>query len=341
MIRALDVERVSQLVVHTGQHHDYLMSEIFFRDLDMAPPSVALPPASGSHAHQLARLMIGLERELKRLSPQLVIVYGDVNSTLAGALVATQLALPIAHVEAGLRSFDMTMPEEINRRIADSLSEILFTTTQEACENLAREGLDSVETHFVGNSMIDSLVANLERLDPAGVIDRLSISVPYAVATLHRPSNIDRSADAAEVVEALAAVASQLTVVVPLHPRGARIMAKAGLTKIPNVKVLPPAGYVEFLSLIRGASIVITDSGGVQEETTVLGVPCLTLRPNTERPITVTHGTNRLVTREGLSDAVRSTLLGPPRVTGHPALWDGHAGERIAAVIKEWLDRDS
>jgi UDP-N-acetylglucosamine 2-epimerase (non-hydrolysing) len=328
VLRALTVRRVPQLLLHTGQHYDERMSEVFFRQLGLPEPDINLGVGSGSHARQTASIMTGIEDAFIELRPAMVVVYGDVNSTVAAALVASKLGIPVAHVEAGLRSFDPTMPEEINRLVTDRLSDLLFATTPEAIAHLGNEGVDPARIHLVGNPMIDTLLANLDRFDGP------HFASPYAVATVHRPANVDAAGDAAELVKALHAVADQIEMVLPLHPRGRDSLRNAGLFDHPRVRVIEPLGYVEFLGLVNGAQLVVTDSGGVQEETTVLGVPCLTMRPNTERPATITHGTNRLVTREHLADeAERCLAAGRPASWPTPPLWDGHAGERIAAVI--------
>lgn len=337
VIAALAARGVGQLLIHTGQHYDELLSDIFFRELGLPPPDIQLKVGPGSYGRQMGRLLGRLETTLTDLKPSLVILYGDVNSTLAAALTASQLHLPIAHVEAGLRSFDLSMPEEVNRRVADILSDVLFATSPDALDNLAAEGIDMSRVHHVGNPMIDTLLSRLDRLPARPRIDGLDHARRYAVATIHRPANVDRRVDAARTVKALAGVAKQIPVVLPLHPRGRRNLGAAGLAALPNVFVLPPLGYLDFLSLVRDATLVVTDSGGIQEETTVLGVPCLTLRPNTERPITITHGTNRLVSAETLDAAVAETLASPPPKLPAIPLWDGHAGERIAAAIHDWL----
>ena len=336
---------VSQRLVHTGQHYDDRLSEVFFRELDLPRPDVNLGVGSGSHAQQTAALLTGLEAEFVATRPELVIVYGDVNSTLAAAIVAAKLGVPVAHVEAGLRSFDMSMPEEINRRVTDALSDLLFVTSPEAIAHLADEGIASDRIHLVGNPMIDTLLSQLDRLDSASARARLALPEDYLVATLHRPGNVDDPEVAAELVAVVHSAAALADIVLPLHPRGRAVLEALGIGDHPRVHVVEPLGYLDFMSLVSGALAVITDSGGVQEETTVLGVPCLTLRPNTERPVTITHGTNRLVTtrtigRE-LHDAVaarraQSDRFATPSVV--PPLWDGHAGARIAAVIVDWLD---
>ena len=324
---------VRQRLVHTGQHYDERMSDVFFRQLNLPEPDVNLGVGSGSHATQTAAVMVELERLFAAEPPDYVVVYGDVNSTVAAALVAAKLQLPLAHVEAGLRSFDPSMPEEVNRLVTDRLSNLLFATSPDAVAHLGNEGVPADRIHFVGNPMIDTLLAHLEAFDVAAARERHSLSGSYAVATLHRPANVDTSADAEALVKTIHSVADQLEVVLPLHPRGRAGLEAAGLLTHPNVNVVEPLGYVEFLGLVRGADVVVTDSGGVQEETTVLGVPCLTLRPNTERPVTITHGTNRLVTREDLPWQVEG-VLGRSR-GGHrvPPLWDGQAGPRIAEVL--------
>jgi UDP-N-acetylglucosamine 2-epimerase (non-hydrolysing) len=336
VIRCLTERRVPQRLVHTGQHYDPLLSDVFFRDLELPAPDVSLGVGSGSQAHQTAALLVALEDELVARRPRMTIVYGDVNSTLAAALVCAKLLIPVAHVEAGLRSFDMTMPEEINRRVTDSLSDLLFVTSPEGVDNLAREGVAPERIHLVGNPMIDTLLWHLERFDPGPVMAALGLDGRYAVATLHRPANVDTALAASGLVDALRALATRLPVVLPLHPRGRATLKAAGLMDVPGVRVVEPLGYLDFLSLVRGAALVVTDSGGIQEETTVLGIPCLTLRPNTERPITITHGTNRLVAPAELGVAADAALGGAQARHGDgPPLWDGHAGERIATVLTE------
>jgi UDP-N-acetylglucosamine 2-epimerase (non-hydrolysing) len=331
-----------QMVVHTGQHYDERMSEIFFRDLGLPEPDVNLGVGSGSHAAQTAALMIGLEREFTERSPALVIVYGDVNSTIAAALVAAKLGIPVAHVEAGLRSFDMTMPEEVNRRLTDQLSDLCLVTSPEAIGHLAAEGVPVDRVHFVGNPMIDTLLANLDAFDTDTVRKDHGLPDRYVLATMHRPANVDSPEVAGDLVRRLHEIAGLADVVIPLHPRGRAVLLAAGLDEHPGVHVLDPLGYIDFIAAVRGAAAVVTDSGGLQEETTILGVPCLTVRPNTERPITITHGTNRLVTFDELVPAARKVLNDPERpagAAGHrtPPLWDGQAGPRIAEVITRYL----
>jgi len=319
------------------------MSDVFFADLNLPEPIANLGVGSGTHARQTAALLVGLEDVLQEHAPALVVVYGDVNSTLAAALVCAKLHIPFAHVEAGLRSFDREMPEEVNRVVTDALADLLFCTSPDALSHLANEGVDPAKVHFVGNPMIDSLFAALPKLDPEPIKRRLGVDGRYAVATLHRPANVDDPEAARELVSAVLGVAEHVRVIVPLHPRGRTRLAEAGLVDRENLKIIEPLGYVDFLSLVRGAALVVTDSGGVQEETTMLGIPCLTVRPNTERPITVTHGTNRLVTPASLPAAAAKALAdGAATPAGElPPLWDGKAGPRIARVIAAWLRGDN
>ncbi|CAN5647205.1 UDP-N-acetylglucosamine 2-epimerase (non-hydrolyzing) [soil metagenome] len=338
VLAALTALEVTQRLVHTGQHYDDALSDVFFRDLRLPTADISLGVGSGSHAAQTAAIMVGLEEVISAQRSPLVVVYGDVNSTIAAALVCAKLGIPIAHVEAGLRSFDRSMPEEVNRVVTDVLADLLFVTSPEGMDNLVREGVDASRMHFVGNPMIDTLLAHRHRFDPLPVRHRLGVPDRYAVATLHRPANVDDDASARGLVKALDAVSQRLPVVLPLHPRGRGTLEAVGLLDLGRVTVIDPLGYLDFLSLVRGSAVVITDSGGIQEETTILGIPCLTLRPNTERPVTITHGTNRLVTPDGLAAALDGALAGERRAPAEgPPLWDGHAGERIAAVISAWL----
>jgi UDP-N-acetylglucosamine 2-epimerase (non-hydrolysing) len=332
----------THVLIHTGQHYDERMSDIFFRQLGLPRPDVDLGVGSGSHARQTAALLPALEDQFVELDPRLIVVYGDVNSTLAAALVAAKLHVPVAHVEAGLRSFDDTMPEEINRRVTDSLSKLHLVTSTEAIGHLAREGISADGIHFVGNPMIDTLLGNLERFDVsrARAAVGLEAAGAYGLVTLHRPANVDDPDAIAALAVALKDIASDLPLVFPLHPRGRGAFERAGLTTIRGLTVIDPLGYIEFVSLMRGAALVVTDSGGVQEETTVLRVPCVTVRPNTERPVTISHGTNRLSGIDDLASVARAALAGrgsaPDAI---PPLWDGRSGERIAAVLSDWLAR--
>lgn len=337
VIRACAAVGLRQRIVHTGQHYSEELSDIFFRELELPEPDVNLGVGSGSHAVQTATTMTALATALPGLDPSILVLYGDVNSTLAGALVAAKLHMPTAHVEAGLRSFDRSMPEEINRVVVDVLADLLFTTSPEALTNLAREGVPADRVHFVGNPMIDTLLRLRGRFDAGAARRRFALPSRYGVVTLHRPSNVDTDVAARAAVEALVAVADQVPLIVPLHPRGRVTLEAAGLVAGPRMKIVEPIGYVDFMSLVSGAALIVTDSGGIQEETTILGVPCLTLRPNTERPITITHGTNRLVTTAELPTAAAEALAGrAQQPTAPPPLWDGLAGERISTVLAGW-----
>jgi UDP-N-acetylglucosamine 2-epimerase len=327
-----------QRIVHTGQHYDERMSEVFFVELGLPRPDMNLGVGSGSHARQTAEVMTGMEQEFGEHPPALAVVYGDVNSTLGAALAGAKLQVPLAHVEAGLRSFDDSMPEEINRRLTDQLCALLFATSPEAVGHLAREGRPAAGVHLVGNPMIDTLLAHLDRFDTAAARAAAGLPERYVVATLHRPSNVDDPHAAAILVQALHEVADELPVIIPVHPRGRTALQAAGLGSHPRLRACDPLGYLEFMALVKGASAVITDSGGVQEETTLLRVPCLTLRPNTERPITITSGSNRLVTHKELAGAVLKACHDGPYAGELPPLWDGQAGPRIARVIAASLD---
>jgi UDP-N-acetylglucosamine 2-epimerase (non-hydrolysing) len=328
---------VRQTVVHTGQHYDVDMSAVFFKDLGLPTPDINLEVGSGSHAQQTAAIMARLELELQETRPDVVLVYGDVNSTVAAALVAAKLLIPIGHVEAGLRSFDRTMPEEINRLLTDALADLLFTPSADADENLAREGIPSSKICFVGNVMIDTLVRLLpkaETLEEAAGLER------YALVTLHRPSNVDSTGMLARILEVLRCIVREVPVLFPVHPRTRQRMEAFKLrAAVPDaVRFLNPLPYLQCLALQRHATLVITDSGGIQEETTYLGVPCLTLRDNTERPVTVTLGTNVLVGRDmnRLRTEVAHILAGTWKQGQVPPLWDGHAAERIVEAIMNW-----
>lgn len=338
VMRALDELGMDQMLVHTGQHYDDKLSEIFFRQLHLRKPDMSLGVGSGSHAQQTAAIMVALEAVFMEHSPELVVVYGDVNSTLAAALVASKLGIRLAHVEAGLRSFDRGMPEEINRILTDSVSDLLFTTSADANAHLGREGVPEEKIFFVGNPMIDTLLSSADRFDAGAVLSGIGLRAtdPYLVATLHRPANVDDPASLTGLVDALVECAAIAPIVLPMHPRGARAFAATGILAEPGIHVIDPQGYLEFMGLVRGSRAVITDSGGVQEETTMLGVPCLTLRPNTERPVTISDGTNTLVTAETVASTLRERLASAEHAHRRtPPLWDGHAGRRIARIIGE------
>jgi UDP-N-acetylglucosamine 2-epimerase len=341
VIRALAALGHRQRVVHTGQHYDERLSDVFFVQLGLPEPDVNLGVGSGSQAQQTAAAMVGLEQDFIEHPPGLVVVYGDVNSTVAAGLAASKLHIPLAHVEAGLRSFDEKMPEEINRRLTDQLSSLMFATSPEAIGHLANEGRPVDAIHLVGNPMIDTLLASMDRFDTESARAAHGLPERYVVATLHRPSNVDDPVIAAGLVRALHEIAAVIDVVIPVHPRGRAVLEQAGLGSHPRVHAVEPLGYLEFMALVRGAAAVATDSGGVQEETTLLRVPCLTVRANTERPITITSGSNRLITSGELSSAVLKACDDGPYSGELPPLWDGHAGERIARIITDWLARDA
>lgn len=335
-------EGVAQTLIHTGQHYDDSLSDSFFADLQIPEPDLNLGIGSGSHALQTGRIMIALEPVLLRLQPDWLFTVGDVNSTLAAALVAAKLGVKVAHVEAGLRSHDWSMPEEINRVLTDRLSSALFTTEPAANQNLQAEGMDSGRIHYVGNVMIDTLDRYRPMAAKLRVPDSLGITPGrYVLVTLHRPQNVDDPRRLAALLQALAQITyeSDCPVVLPLHPRTAKSIRRYRLDEeLVALTTLTPLRYLEFLCLMDQSGAIVTDSGGIQEEASVLGVPCITLRPNTERPITVTDGTNRLFTGkpDRLADVVREALL-EDRKPCRPELWDGRAAERIARITVEEL----
>lgn len=334
LLHALRTRRgVCQTLVHTGQHYDKNLSDVFFSQLEIPDPDVNLGIGSGSHAQQTADIMAGFEPVLLKRKPDMVLVYGDVNSTVAATLVCAKLLVPVAHVEAGLRSFDRTMPEEVNRIVTDSLADVLFTPSEDGDVNLLREGVSSKRIHRVGNVMIDSLV----RLLPAATrCPRNGLPKRFALVTLHRPSNVDDAETLKSILKSLLNVSEQLDVVFPVHPRTRARIAQFGID-IDKLHLLEPVPYIEFLALQKRATAVITDSGGIQEETTYLQVPCLTIRSNTERPITITMGTNILVGRDSRKLTVELTAIldGRAKQGTVPPLWDGQAAERIADVLQQ------
>jgi UDP-N-acetylglucosamine 2-epimerase (non-hydrolysing) len=331
---------VEALLVHTGQHYDANMSELFFHELGIPEPDLNLEVGSASHAVQTAEIMRAFEPVVLEQRPDAVIVVGDVNSTIACGLVAVKLGARLVHVEAGLRSFDRSMPEEINRVLTDAISDLLFCTEESGVANLRREGVAPERIHLVGNVMIDTLLRHREKADRSRVLTDLGLAPRgYAVLTLHRPANVDDPAVLARLVEALEAIHRDLALVFPVHPRTRQKLAAFGLAErlaaLPELRLVEPLGYLDFLKLMAEARVVLTDSGGIQEETTILGVPCLTLRENTERPVTVECGTNRLVGRDPARilaawREIRDGRAAPARV---PPLWDGRAAERIAEIL--------
>jgi len=326
---------VEQVLVHTGQHYDYQMSQVFFDELDMPDPDEYLGVGSGTHAEQTARVMLAFEPVLMQRRPDWVVVVGDVNSTLACALVCAKLNLRLAHVEAGLRSWDRSMPEEINRLLTDQIADLLFTPSPEADLNLLREGVSPAKIHFVGNVMIDTLVKMLPKARLRPVVANLGLHrASYTLVTLHRPSNVDVPETLTEIMAALNEMASRQAVVFPVHPRTRLQLEQLG-QGAGRVRLIEPLGYLDFLALMDSAALALTDSGGIQEETTFLGIPCLTVRSTTERPITITQGTNRLVAskRQAILDAVELVEQRKDGPRPPIELWDGHAAERIAQVL--------
>jgi UDP-N-acetylglucosamine 2-epimerase (non-hydrolysing) len=333
---------IRQVLVHTGQHYDELMSDVFFSDFEMEKPTHFLGVGSGPHGLQTAKVLIALEELFTQDRPDLLVVVGDVNSTMAGALAAVKLGVPVAHIESGLRSFDRSMPEEINRLVTDAVSDLLLTSCRDADKQLLREGIPAEKIRFVGNVMIDSLVTLLPRAAASakardlGVQDR-----PFVLVTLHRPSNVDTPARLELLMANLAELSQQLPVVFPVHPRTRKMLDKTGIgAGAPGLVLTEPLSYLDFIALETRAALVLTDSGGIQEETSYLGIPCLTVRPNTERPITITEGTNRLLDteKENLCAAAQAAIhqgrrSGPCPIEG----WDGHAAARIVSALREQL----
>ena len=340
ILRALGQQRgVQQKLVHTGQHYDAAMSDVFFADLALPKPDVFLGVGSGSHAAQTAAVLVEMEKMLEQERPDLLVVAGDVNSTVASALAAVKLGIPIAHVEAGLRSNDRTMPEEINLVVTDQISDLLFTPSPDGDANLAREGIPRERVRLVGNVMIDSLLEHLPKARSRPVLSQLGLTPRgYAVLTLHRPSNVDDAEVLRKLLGAIGELSALKPVVFPVHPRTRKRIAEFGLEVPPGLRLVEPQGYIDFLALTDGAALVLTDSGGLQEETTVLGVPCLTLRENTERPVTVEVGTNLLIglDPERIVEEGRKALRGEGKRGRSPELWDGKAAVRIAEEIEQW-----
>jgi UDP-N-acetylglucosamine 2-epimerase (non-hydrolysing) len=339
IVHELQRRRLPQILVHTGQHYDANMSQVFFDELGLPRPDVYLDIGSDTHARQTARIMMAFEEICNQHKPDLVIVSGDVNSTLAAALVASKLEIPVAHVEAGLRSFDRTMPEEINRVLTDHVSDFLFTTEASGDDHLREEGISPEKIYFVGNCMVDSLLAHVNAALRQASWERFSLQPGgYALLTLHRPSNVDERENLAPLIEVINEISQQLPVLFPVHPRTRSRMNDWGIAVAPTVLLEDPLPYLTFLGLMAKAKFVLTDSGGIQEETTVLSVPCLTLRWNTERPVTITSGTNRLVgtDKAKIRACVADILAGNWQMGERPPLWDGQASRRVVDVIEKW-----
>ena len=334
--------QLQPILVHTGQHYDYEMSGVFFEDLDIPEPDIYLGMGSGSHAVQTAKIMIEFEKVVLEHKPNLVLVVGDVNSTLACALVAAKLHIPVAHVEAGIRSFDKSMPEEINRILTDAVSDYLFVPSEHGCANLRREGLPEEKIFLVGDVMIDTLLENKDKAAATLILDELGLQKgKYALMTMHRPHNVDIKENLIKILQAIQEIQNRIQIVFPMHPRTRRRIEEfqlgEKLSDMKNLVVIEPIGYLRFFNLIMNARFVLTDSGGMQQETTVLGIPCLTLRENTERPETIDEGTNTLVgnnTQRIIEESFK-ILNGQGKTGTYPELWDGRAAERIVRLINK------
>jgi UDP-N-acetylglucosamine 2-epimerase (non-hydrolysing) len=342
-------ESYRPFLVHTGQHYDDRMSDVFFRQLGLPKPDINLGVGSGSHGLQTGKVMIAIEEVMLDLDPDMVVVFGDINSTLAAAITAAKLEIPVAHVEAGLRSNDWSMPEEINRIVADRVSTLHFTTCEDANRNLVREGVAEDSIHFVGNIMIDSLSKFLSMAENTTVTKDMNLS-DYILITMHRPGNVDDSKQLRKIIEILSGLAELAPVVFPIHPRTRKNIIEFELSiggdsilGNKNLHLVEPLGYLEFLKLEKNAAVVVTDSGGVQEETTYLGVPCLTVRPNTERPVTITDGTNTLVGLDPtrVIELAGEYIDGRSACKGRPIMWDGSTAPRIVNAIDKFFDIDS
>jgi UDP-N-acetylglucosamine 2-epimerase (non-hydrolysing) len=328
-----------QILVHTGQHYDPIMAGVFFEELGMPMPDIYLRVGSDTHARQTARIMTAFDQVCDQRAPDLVVVAGDVNSTVAAALVAAKRGIPVAHVEAGLRSFDRTMPEEVNRVVTDSVSDLLFTTEGSANDNLLREGVPAERIFFAGNCMIDTLLRHVQAAVSRSPWDEFGVKPGrYALLTLHRPSNVDCPESLGALLGAINQMAERIPIIFPAHPRTMAVLERAGFNAAGGLQLRKPLSYMPFLGLMARAAFVMTDSGGIQEETTALGVPCLTLRSNTERPETLTAGTNRLVGNDlaCLRSLVDRILAGDWPKGECPPLWDGHAAYRVAGVLERW-----
>jgi UDP-N-acetylglucosamine 2-epimerase (non-hydrolysing) len=340
LVHEMQKRKIPHFIVHTGQHYDRQMSNVFLEELGLPLPDVFLRIGSGSHAAQTARIMMSFEKVCLRQKINLVVVGGDVNSTLACALVAAKLGIPIAHVEAGLRSFDKSMPEEINRIITDHISNLLFTTESSANDNLKNEGISDERVYFVGNCMIDSVLSHLDIAVNAAPWLRFGFeSGNYALLTLHRPANVDHGKVLKNILQIISEVSETVPILFPVHPRTRECLSKLRIGLAQTLKICEPLSYLSFLGLMAKARFVLTDSGGIQEETTALHIPCLTLRSNTERPLTITDGTNRLVGTDGgrIRESVKEILAGAWPAGKKPPLWDGKASKRIVDILERWL----
>jgi UDP-N-acetylglucosamine 2-epimerase (non-hydrolysing) len=343
--RAMDkYPDLKNILVHTGQHYDQNMSKLFFKDLELPEPDIYLGVGSGTHAQQTAKIMIEFEKVIASEKPDLVIVVGDVNSTAACSLVAAKIGIKIAHVEAGLRSFDRTMPEEINRIVTDILADYLFVTEKSGLENLKKEGITDSKVHFVGNVMIDSLIHFLDKAKASNIISDLNLDgETYILVTLHRPSNVDSKEDLEKIINTFSILEKDIKIVFPVHPRTTKMLEVFNLDKqmkrMRNLILLDPVGYLDFIRLMQSATVIITDSGGIQEETTYLGIPCITMRKNTERPVTVELGTNILVgtDNERVIKETKKILNGKGKKGKVPELWDGKSAERIVSILYKCL----
>lgn len=337
-------ERMKPILMHTGQHYDNTMSKIFFKDLGLPEPDVYLGVGSGTHAQQTGAVMVELEKIALQIKPDLVLVVGDVNSTMAASLVASKLYIPIAHVEAGLRSFDRMMPEEINRKVTDAIADFLFITEESGRKNLVREGISQQKIHFVGNVMIDSLLSHLKKAQNSDILSRLNMDHQnFALLTLHRPSNVDNQETFNAILNALEQIENEIPIIFPIHPRSRKMIDQfqfdSKIERMKNFELIDPLGYLDFLHLMENAKFVLSDSGGIQEETTVLGIPCLTLRKNTERPVTVEMGTNVVVgiDPDKIVDESFKILSGQSKQGKIPPMWDGNAAQRIVEILERAL----
>jgi len=332
-------DEFEHLIVHTGQHYDDNMSKVFFEELEIPKPDINLGVGSGNQGEQTAKVMIEFEKVCLSQKPDMVLVYGDINSTIAAALVAVKLGIKVGHVEAGLRSFDRTMPEEINRILTDAISDYLFTPSPDADENLVREGIPKEKIYMVGNIMVDSLLLNKAKAEKLNILEQMNLrEKEYAVLTLHRPNNVDNEENLEKIFSALRLISESIPIIFPVHPRTKIMLEKFGVNGMSKIKTISPLGYFEFLNVMMNSKFMLTDSGGIQEETMVLGIPCLTLRDTTERPITLTHGTNTMVgnDKEKIIQEADNILSGNEKKGSCPELWDGRTAERIVRILLKY-----